>query len=81
MPDIEHPGMIAASSRSESWQDMERALSLVHVAGLELIAEIKTDGEHTESTARQRFDEALATFHDSLGTLGILPNDLRSIGR
>ena len=54
----------------ETWQELERALSIVHVAGLELIAEIKTDGEQSESATRQRFDDALVIFHDSLGKLG-----------
>jgi hypothetical protein len=58
---------------------MERALSIVHVAGLELIAEIKVD-EQTERTARRGFEEALAAFDDALGTLGILLDDLRSVG-
>jgi hypothetical protein len=66
-------------SRSESWQEMERALSLVHVAGLELIAEIKVDGEQTASATRQRFDDALAAFHDALDNLGFLPDHLRSV--
>jgi len=71
--------MTPTNSRSESWQEMERALSLVHVAGLELIAEIKADGEQSESTARQRFEESLAAFHGALGKLGILPDHLRSV--
>ncbi|MGO8871996.1 MAG: hypothetical protein ACLQPH_11460 [Acidimicrobiales bacterium] len=70
--------MTPTISRFESWQEMERALSLVHVTGLELIAEIKADGEQSESTARQRFDEALAAFHDALGKLEMLPHHLRS---
>jgi hypothetical protein len=74
------PGMTPANSRSESWQEMERALSLVHVAGLELIAEIKADGEQSESITRQKFDGALAAFHDALGKLEILPDRLRSVG-
>lgn len=57
----------------ETWQEMERALSIVHVAGMELIAEIKTDGEQSESAARQRFEEALTGFHSVLERLGILP--------
>ncbi len=70
--------MTPTESRSESWQEMERALGLIHVAGLELIAEIKADGEKSESETRQRFDDALAGCHDSLGKLGILPDHLRS---
>jgi hypothetical protein len=70
--------MTPANSRSESWQEMERALSLVHVAGLELIAEIKADGEQTESATRQKFEDALAAFHDALGKLEMLPHHLRS---
>jgi hypothetical protein len=57
---------------------MERALSLVHVAGLELIAEIKAGGEESESATRQKFDDELATFHDALGKLEILPDHLQS---
>jgi hypothetical protein len=59
---------------------MERALSLVHVAGLELIAEIKTDGEQPKSTARKKFEDAFSAFHDALGKLEILPDHLRSVG-
>lgn len=70
--------MTPTNSRSESWQEMERALSLVHVAGLELIAEIKADGEQSESATRQTFDDALAVFHDALGTLEMLPHRFRS---
>ena len=40
---------------------------------MELIAEIKTDGEQSESAARQRFEEALMGFHSVLERLGILP--------
>lgn len=58
------------------WQELERALSIVHVAGLELVAEIGTGGEQPESTTRQRFEEALKEFHDVLSVLGILPNSL-----
>jgi hypothetical protein len=65
------------SDQFDTWQELERALSLVHVAGLELVAEIKTGGEQSESVARQRFEEALAEFHDALGVLGILPGSLR----
>jgi hypothetical protein len=72
--------MTLTDSRSGTWQEMERALSIVHVAGLELLAEIKTDGEQPESVTRQRFEEALAAFHDSLAKLGILPDQLRSVG-
>jgi len=72
--------MTSTNGQCESWQEMERALSLVHVAGLELIAEIKADGEQTESATRQKFDDALVAFHDALGKLGILPDDLQSVG-
>jgi hypothetical protein len=65
------------SNRFDTWQELERALSLVHVAGLELVAEIETGGEQSESVARQRFEEALAEFHDVLAVLGILPGSLR----
>ena len=61
--------------RFDTWQEMERALSIVHVAGLELVAEIETGGDH--STARKRFEEALAEFHDVLAVLGILPGSPR----
>ena len=47
------------------------------MAGLELVAEIKTGGEQSEGVARRRFEEALAEFHDALGVLGILPGSLR----
>jgi hypothetical protein len=70
--------MTPANSGSD-WQEMERALSIVHVAGLELIAEIKADGEQSESAAREKFDDALGAFHDALGNLGILPDHLRSV--
>ena len=63
------------TDRFDTWQELERALSLVHVAGLELVAEIETGGDH--STARQKFEEALAEFHDVLAVLGILPGSLR----
>ena len=69
--------MTPANSRSDVWQEMERALSIVHVTGLELVAEIKTGGEQSEGVARRRFEEALAEFHDALGVLGILPGSLR----
>jgi len=65
------------SNRFEAWQEMERALSIVHVAGLELVTEIGTGGEQSESAARQRFERALAEFHDALAVLGILPASLR----
>jgi hypothetical protein len=63
------------SDRFDTWQELERALSIVHVAGLELVAEIEAGGDH--STARQRFEEALAEFHDVLAVLGIAPGSLR----
>jgi hypothetical protein len=63
------------SDRFDSWQELERALSIVHVAGLELVAQIETGGDH--STARLKFEEALAEFHDVLAVLGILPGSLR----
>ena len=47
MPDRMSPGLTPANSQSDAWQEMERALSLVHVAGLELIAEIKANGEQS----------------------------------
>ena len=72
--------MAPANSRFDAWQEMERALSLVHVAGLELIDEIKAGGEQTESATHQKFDDALAAFHDALGKLGILPDDLQPVG-
>ncbi len=68
-----------ANSQSDVWQQMEWALSIVHVTGLELIAEIKANGEQAESATRQKFDDALAAFHDALGKLGILPDHLRSV--
>ena len=58
------------------WQELERALSIVHVAGLELVAEIGVGGEQPESVTRQRFEEALKEFHDVLSVLGILPDSL-----
>ena len=58
------------------WQELERALSIVHVAGLELVAEIGVDGEQPESVTRQRFEAALEEFHDVLSVLGILPDSL-----
>jgi hypothetical protein len=64
-------------NRFEAWQEMERALSIVHVAGLELVAEIGTGGEQLDSSARQRFEEALKEFHGALEVLGILPGSLR----
>ena len=70
-------GINPESDRFNTWLELERALSIVHVAGLELVAEIKTGGEQSESVARQRFEEALAEFHDALGVLGILPGSLR----
>ena len=57
----------------DTWQEMERALSLVHVTGLELVAEVKTVGELSESAARDKFEDALAGFHETLSLLGILP--------
>ena len=78
MPEVTIPGMAPTISRSESWQEMERALSLVHVAGLELIAEIKAEGEQSGSATSQEFDDALAVFHDALGRLELLPRHLRS---
>ncbi len=65
------------SDQFDTWQEMERALSIAHVAGLELVAEIKTGGEQSQSVARLRFEEALAEFHDALSVLGILPSSLR----
>jgi hypothetical protein len=59
------------------WQELERALSIVHVAGLELVAEIEVGGEQPESITRQKFEEALKEFHDVLSVLGILPASLR----
>lgn len=70
--------MTPTNSRSESLQEMERALSLVHVAGLGLIAEIKADGEQSESATRRKCDDPLAAFHDALGKLEMLPHHLRS---
>ncbi len=70
MSDLTSP---AWTGQFETWQEMERALSIVHVAGMELIAEIKTDGEQSESAARHRFEEALMSFHSVLEILGILP--------
>jgi hypothetical protein len=64
------------SDRFQTWQELERALSIVHVAGLELVAEIGIGGEQPESTTRQRFEEALREFHDVLAVLGILPDSL-----
>ena len=69
--------MYEDSNRFEAWQEMERALSIVHVAGLELVAEIGTGGEQSDSSARQRFEEALKKFHSALEVLGILPASLR----
>lgn len=39
--------MTPVNNRSDAWQQKEQALSIVHVAGLELITEIKADGERT----------------------------------
>lgn len=60
--------------RFGTWQELERALSIVHVAGLELVAEIGVHGEQPESTTRQRFENTLTEFHDLLAVLGILPD-------
>jgi hypothetical protein len=57
----------------DAWLEMERALSLVHVTGLELVAEVKTAGERSESAAREKFEDALTGFHEALALLGILP--------
>ena len=46
-------GINPESDRFNTWLELERALSIVHVAGLELVAEIKTGGEQSESVARQ----------------------------
>src|ERR1039457_5419164 len=54
-----HPGINQESDRFDTWQELERALSLVHVAGLDLVAEIKTGGEQSESVARQRCKKKL----------------------
>lgn len=78
MPDRMSPGLLRANCQSDAWRQMEWALSIVHVTGLELIAEVKADGEQSESATRQKFDEALAAFHDALGKLGILPDRLPS---
>ena len=71
------PSNTTGNGRFDAWQELERALSLVHVAGLELLAEIETGGEQPESAARQKFEEALADFHDALAVVGILPSSLR----
>lgn len=63
-------------NRFGTWQELERALSIVHVAGLELVAEIGAHGEQPESTTRQKFEDALTEFHDLLAVLGILPDPL-----
>lgn len=70
--------MTPTNGQPDAWQEMERALSLVHVAGLELIAEIKADGERTESATLKKFDEALAAFHQALAKLDMLPDYLGS---
>ena len=67
------PSDSRGSGQFDTWQEMERALSLVHVTGLELVAEVKTVGELSESVVRERFEDALAGFHKALGLLGILP--------
>ena len=71
MARIEHS---QESDRFGIWQELERALSIVHVAGLELVAEIGVGGEQPESVTRQRFEEALKDFHDLLSVLGMLPD-------
>jgi hypothetical protein len=70
-------GVRQESEQFGIWQELERALSIVHVAGLELVAEFGVHGELPESTARQRFEEALKEFHDVLSVLGILPDSSR----
>jgi hypothetical protein len=76
MADLKTP---AWTGQFDTWQEMERALSIVHVAGLELIAEVEVDGEQSESAARRRFEEALEGFHGVLEKLGILPDCAQSV--
>jgi hypothetical protein len=72
--------MTPANSRTDAWQEMGRALSIVQVTGLELIAEVKADGEQSESATREKFDDALAAFHDALRSSEFLSDHLRSVG-
>jgi len=79
MSDVTVSSMAPSRARSDSWQELERALSIVHVAGLELIAETTADGGQSESAARQKFEDVMEGFHGTLEQLGVLPDHLRPV--